>query len=709
MKSRASYLLKTLPPHRLAAKAAAKAGRAAARAAEELWRGLSADEPSDAKIAARIKRMPGEEAGALDATARLEAAAAKARWPHGAGGAAFVDGLARRFGLLGEADREEADAALEGRLKLPGGRFAAFGEPISWRRDPIADLEHAAVYWKRVDDARGDADILNVWWPGSFYHLAPLGKAHLDALRRGDRAAAARYARAYEAHVESFRDQNPPGLGPNWRSTAIVSLRLVHLIWAEALFSNRADKTPGFGRRVIKDIYIHAAHIRRHLEWFPVRTNHYLVNLYALYLTATLFPEFREAESWRRFALRELSEEVLHHLRPDGVSHEGSTGYHRFVVEIFLSAVLLADGLGEGGAFGWNARARLSAALDFLRAALRPDGAPPQVGDAADIRLHHLDQRNVLADMSPLFQLGAIALDRPDLKAAAPQLTEYAYWLLGPIGAAAFDTLGAAPPHAGLSRALAPDDGAGAEVSAFGEGGFAFARAPRQAWLMLRAGPLALDGVAGHGHYDQLSFELWFDDEPILIDPGWRQYGGDRAAFAYFKATAAHNTVLVDGADQIEMDLFIHPPPPRPTPSLDVAEKTPGGGARLSGTHALYSHLDDPVTHRRQLTLSPAARRLDIDDRLDAQSRHTHTWRFHFAPGVTATLAPGGGVGFRTTSGRTGRVICLSGEPAATLEAGWCAPRYGERRETALASFELSASGAVHRRFVVEMLQESRA
>ena len=54
-----------------------------------------------------------------------------------------------------------------------------------------------------------------------------------------------------------------------------------------------------------------------------------------------------------------------------------------------------------------------------------------------------------------------------------------------------------------------------------------------------------------HGHHDKLSYELWHEGEVVADDPGCGNYA-QPLHFAWFRQTAAHNTLAVDGRSQVE-------------------------------------------------------------------------------------------------------------------------------------------------------------
>jgi len=58
-------------------------------------------------------------------------------------------------------------------------------------------------------------------------------------------------------------------------------------------------------------------------------------------------------------------------------------------------------------------------------------------------------------------------------------------------------------------------------------------------------------------HADMLHFDLWYKGVNLLRDAGTFQYYCEPPWEHYFKSTAAHNTVEVDGKDQMEKGSFL--------------------------------------------------------------------------------------------------------------------------------------------------------
>jgi hypothetical protein len=82
----------------------------------------------------------------------------------------------------------------------------------------------------------------------------------------------------------------------------------------------------------------------------------------------------------------------------------------------------------------------------------------------------------------------------------------------------------------------------------FPDSGYVAMRSPHDV-AILDAGPHGfLNG--GHAHADALSMTLTVNSRPLLIDPGTATYVMDPVLRDRFRATAMHNTVVVDGRSQ---------------------------------------------------------------------------------------------------------------------------------------------------------------
>ena len=185
--------------------------------------------------------------------------------------------------------------------------------------------------------------------------------------------------------------------------------------------------------------------------------------------------------------------------------------------------------------------------------------------------------------------------------------------------------------------------------------------------LVVDAGPVAPRHLPPHAHADVLSFVLWADGRPLVVDPGSFTYTGPLRDT--FRGTAAHNTVEVDGTDQCELwgdfrAAFL----PR-VARLDISAHA--DLTIVAARHDGYRRLSDPVVHERWFCWIPRDG-LVVVDVLHARRAHRAISRLHLAPGVPAT----GGA-------RVGPFALqpLGAELTVSVTAGAYAPYLGVQRE----------------------------
>jgi hypothetical protein len=564
-----------------------------------------------------------------------------------------------------EAASVAADAILQGRFDLLGHRALFFGDPVDWHLDPISGRRAPRVHWSRLDpldpSAVGDSKV--IWELNRHQWLLQLGRAHRLT---GDE----RYAAGCVRYVREWMRANPPGVGINWASSLEVALRLISWCWALFLLKRSAALSPDLFVQVVGGIEAHASHVERYLSRYFSPNTHLTGEALGLFYAGVVFPELGRAEGWRELGRRILIEQSERQILPDGVYFEHSTCYQRYTAEIYLHFMILAE--RNGVAVPDGVRERIRRLLDFLLAIRRPDGSVPQIGDGDAGCLLPLTPRSS-DDFRGLFSTAAAVFGRSEYAWAAGGCAPETVWLLGAPGLRAFEGLRPAPPAPAPSRVFACGG-----YTVMGSGWDQEAH-----HLIFDAGPLGCAVSGGHGHADLLSIQCSVFGEPYLVDPGTYCYTPDPDWRDFFRSTAAHSTVLLDGSGQaVPAGPFAWETRPRArllrwtsTDVFDLAE----------GEHDAYRRLPDPVVHRRRVVFVKPRYWVVVDD-LDGAEEHRAELRFQFAP-MPVTVDATGWARARGSGGR-GLLIrpfataALKGEvregDAAPVQ-GWVSPDYGER------------------------------
>lgn len=501
--------------------------------------------------------------------------------------------------------------------------------PREWNRDRRSGYLWPLDHHRDLNLLRSDgSDIRGVWELNRLGHFLTLGHAY--ALTKDER-----FPRAFLEQLRSWNEQNPYGRGPNWTCAMEVALRAVNLL---AVFE-MCSQSPQLDRRFLLTIaQQHGNYIRRNLEFSYIATsNHYLSDVAGLLWLGILLPELRDAEGWRDFGLRELLREMDKQVLPDGADFESSTGYHRFVTELFLYSFRLCreNGITIEQKY-WN---KLRAMLLYIRAYLRPDGFAPLIGDTdggqfLPLRRHRAD------DHGYLLRLGAIVLNDGTLR--NPQVDSQAF------------------PYAGT-----------------------YVMRHEDLYLCFNASGAGINGRGSHGHNDALSIEVSAGGRAFIVDPGTYVYTADLQMRHEFRSTAYHSTVKIDGVEQNTTDRdapFVIGDEAHPKVLLWETSAT---ADKIVAEHYGYQRLKHPVTHRRTVTFNKPERSWLIEDEFPGDDvDHDFEVRFHLAPGLEVNTDQSK-IEIRDPDANLTLNLCslsLSGSPV--LEQQFTSINYGEREES---------------------------
>jgi hypothetical protein len=451
----------------------------------------------------------------------------------------------------------------------------------------------------------------------------------------------------------SWHAANPYPIGVNWASSLEVAMRSLSWIWVYFLLEGSPDVDAGFITDCVRSLAVNGRHIERYLSTYFSPNSHLHGEAVALFFIGTLFPKLRSAERWRKLGWKILIDEAKRQVRPDGMHFEQSTYYHVYAVDLFLHSMILAN-LNDVQipADFENTVLKMLEALFFVSRF----GSTPKFGDEDGGRLFD-PLRNRDDHMIDPLSTGAIIFGRPDLKSVAGHLREETIWLLGAAGAARWDELSSAasPPASGSLHAAG-----------------LYRLADEHGQLLIDAGPPgALHG--GHGHADALSVHLRSAQRDLLIDPGTVEYIDAFGRRSAFRATRAHNTVEVDGQDQMQAtDLFKWATLPKARADVWLAADE---FDLFAGSHDGYLRLTPPVIHRRWVFSAKCGFWL-IRDVVEGQGEHRLDVYWHLASELRRRAS--GPLAFAADSGDGLIMVLPQSEPyALEVAAGSWSPAYG--------------------------------
>lgn len=388
------------------------------------------------------------------------------------------------------------------------------GEDINWNTRPVSDME-----W--------------VWQLNRMYFWNSMGKVYWHS---GEE----KYAAAWCEQVVDWIRKNPndPEHGYAWRS---IEAGIRGYSWT-GLFQRFLDSpyfTPEVLVAFLNSCYDHAEYL---MTQYRSGSNWGLMEAEGLAFIAITFPEFRDAEKWRKEAFRRLNNEIRIQVYPDGQQRELAMGYHLGCISWFLRTYELAQLNNVDDAFPESYLERIEKMCEVPMKLCLPDGTNVPFGDAwAGKPGQHAER---FLEWSKLF-------DREDFLYLATEGKE--------------GTAPAATAYA-LKKSGLYSMRSGWDAKAI--------------CLVLKCGP---DG-GGHCQPDNGTFDLYAGGRNLMPDAGSYIYSGDPEGRAWFRQTKVHQTLTLNGENIKYAPALLHW---EPGEDLDV----------LVVENAGY----DELTHRRSV------------------------------------------------------------------------------------------------------------
>lgn len=317
-----------------------------------------------------------------------------------------------------------------------------------------------------------------------------------------------------------------------------IALRLMAWTFGYFQFSNSPSFTPDRTAKFILLIAAQTNRIYKNISYaISTRSNHTISEAFGLWMVGLLFPELKHAEKYLTLGRKLLEQSAVEQIFPDGTYSMYSLNYHRFILHIYLYAIQL----GELTHFPLSTELKESVAnsITYLSHLINPQtGEMPTYGSndgALVLPLNNCD----FTDYRPLLQLGWYITKKEYLFEPGPW-DEDIFWLCD------------------FSRAERRSERSVAETKTAVEAPLSNISFPNGGIYLLRSSNShallhCTDYTSRPSHADQLHVDLWIHGYNIAIDAGTYLYSGQGVWRNGLAHTNVHNTVTVDGKDQMTM------------------------------------------------------------------------------------------------------------------------------------------------------------
>lgn len=408
----------------------------------------------------------------------------------------------------GEADKLiiEADEICNRQVRLFGGAASQL------KLSSSSLLFHWTEYERR-HNLLETQDVKLIWEAGRFGWVFTLARAFLLTGNE-------KYPQTFWQYFEEFVNSNPPYQGPHWISSQEVALRLMALLFAHHAFATSPASMPIRQNQLIAAVITHARRIPPTLSYaLAQNNNHLLSESLGLYLAGICLPEWKKSKDWRDKGWRIFHYGIKKQIGSDGTYIQHSTNYHRLMLQAALWLYAVSKKMGQQ--FPPNSMERLALATRWMIAQMDLNtGRVPNLGHQDGSYILPLSSGGHL-DYRPVAQAAARAFLGETILPPG-YWDEFSLWLNLPLD----------PSASVQSKITSP------AIHRLGD---------EDSWATLRA----VHYSNRPAHADQLHVDMWWKGENTAMDAGTFSYNLPPPWNNMLSQTAVHNTVTIDGQDQM--------------------------------------------------------------------------------------------------------------------------------------------------------------
>lgn len=506
-------------------------------------------------------------------------------------------------------------------------RKLSLGKDFDWITNPETGYQYELKHWSKIVDLSKHAgDIKFVWEKARFSFLYDIIRYdyHFDK----------DCSKLVFSEIESFLAHNPINLGPNYRCSQEISLRILNWTFALYYYRNSKELTEERFNAIMNAIYWQLHHVYNNINFsrIAVRNNHALTETLMLFLGGILFPFLPDTKKWSVKGKKWFQEEVAYQIYKDGTFLQFSMNYHRVAIQLLTWGIKLSE--IHNSRFNSTVYNRAKKSLYFLRQCQdNKSGKLPNYGANDGALFFKLTNDDYRVYTSQLNDLSAILFNEVSKKDESQEW----YGVNNPnIITQEYNNLASFPLGGNF---VINDD-------------------------LTKTFIKCAQYKDRPGHADNLHVDLWLDGENYIWDTGSYKYNTTEEYSEFFPRCHGHNTVSLDGKDQmLKGSRFIWN---YWTKKAKANLSEIDDSFLFNGQFQGFPELGNKIIHKRALSKKKGQNKWTISDSIQNAENITAQLYWHFNPKTYSQID----------------IVCKDCDGNIlnpTIEEKWCSNYYGEK------------------------------
>lgn len=361
---------------------------------------------------------------------------------------------------------------------------------IDWQKDFNTGKKWNFYWYKSISYGNNSGSDIKVPWElGRLQHLPYLAKYYFINNNVDIKEE-------IRNQLFDFMASNPPKFGVQWMTSMDIGIRLVNILFTINHFNNKDQLFDTIEMELINSyLFDHYLHIKDNIEYSEgMRGNHYLCNLCSLLIYLCHIEETSGKIELIDKYIRLINTELEYQFYSDGANFEASTRYHVFTSQMLITADLILQKV-----MGISLEtSRMNEITSFTSELLKYE-SPLQIGD--NDSGHYWKVLN-----SELLTYNSL---KRTLKSNYKLTISNNCLVFGY-----------------LKRKVNNID------------------------IIFKCGKVGQNGKGGHDHNDNLSYCLYINQIPFVVDIGTFCYTSNFEKRNYYRSSVQHNVMTINDVEQ---------------------------------------------------------------------------------------------------------------------------------------------------------------